>query len=87
MPYYQNLKKLREDKKITQKEMAEILGTSRSHYSKCEKGTRAITFSMMIKLAKFYDVSIDYIAGLTNDKRKKMVKNSANFSAVLRYVK
>ena len=70
MPYYQNLKSLREEKKITQKELAEILGTSRSHYSQCEKGTRAITFSMMIQLAKFYDVSIDYIAGLTDDKRK-----------------
>ena len=70
MSHHQNLKKLREDKKITQKELAEILGISRSHYSQYEKGTRAITFSMIIELAKFYDVSIDYIADLTNDKRK-----------------
>lgn len=70
MALYQNLKKLREERKLTQKELAEILGTSRSYYSKCEKGGRTVKFSMMIKLAKFYNVSIDYIAGLTYDKRK-----------------
>lgn len=70
MALYQNLKKLREDKKLTQKELTGILGTSLSYYSQCEKGERAVNFSMMIKLAKFYDVSVDYMAGLTNDKRK-----------------
>lgn len=70
MLLYQNLKKLREDKKLTQKELAEILGVSVSHYSQCEKGKRVVKFSMMIKLAKFYNVSVDYIAGLTDDKRK-----------------
>lgn len=70
MTLHQNLKKLREDRKLTQKELAEILGISTSHYSGCEKGKNTVKFSMMIKLAKFYGVSIDYIAGLTNDKSK-----------------
>lgn len=71
MVFYQNLKKLREDRKLAQKELAEILGMSTSHYSRCEKGKSSVKFSMMIKLAKLYNVSIDYIASLTNEKIKK----------------
>ena len=70
MPFYQRLKDLREDKDLTQQEVAKILNTSYQYYSKYEAGIRPITFERVIQLAKFYDVSIDYIAGLTNNKNK-----------------
>ena len=68
---FTRLKDLREDKDKTQGEIAEILGTSQSYYSQYEKGKRSIPFERIVELAKYYDVSIDYIAGLTNDKSKK----------------
>ena len=68
---FTRLKDLREDKDKTQKEIAEMLGTSQSYYSQYEKGKRSIPFERIVELAKFYDVYIDYIAGLTNDKSKK----------------
>lgn len=69
MNYYPRLRDLREDRDLTQEDIAKILETEQSYYSKYEKGTRPIPFDRVIKLAKFYNVSIDYIAGLTNDKR------------------
>lgn len=70
MAYYQRLKDLREDKDLTQSEVAKIINTSYQYYSKYEAGIRPITFERVIELAKFYNVSIDYIAGLTNNKEK-----------------
>lgn len=65
---YQRLRDLREDKDMTQKQIAEILNDSQQHYQLYESGKREPPFYMIIKLAKFYKVSIDYIAGLTNSK-------------------
>lgn len=62
------LRKLREEAGLNQKDIATIFGTDQSYYAKYEKGIRPITFERVIILAKFYNVSIDYIAGLTNDK-------------------
>lgn len=62
------LRELREEAGLNQKDIATILGTDQSYYAKYEKGIRPITFERVIILAKFYNVSIDYIAGLTNDK-------------------
>lgn len=69
--YYQRLKDLREDrnKKLNQAEVAKLLETTQQTYSLWEKGDREIPFHHVITLAKFYGVSIDYIAGLTNNKR------------------
>ena len=71
--YYQRLKDLREDrnKTISQKEIAELLGTTQQTYSLWETGAREIPFHPAITLAKFYKVSLDYIAGLTNNKSGK----------------
>ena len=74
MQKYQKLKELRKDRNLSQIEIAEILGTTQRQYSRWETGSFQIPFNIIIELAKFYNVSIDYIAGLTNDKRKKMVK-------------
>lgn len=66
---YQRLTDLREDKDLKQEAIAKLLGTSQTQYSRWERGEREIPFHHVIKLAVFYDCSIDYIAGLTNKKR------------------
>lgn len=76
--YYPRLKDLREDKDLSQEDVARILGTEQSYYAKYENGVRPIPFERVIKLALFYDVSIDYIAGLTNDKRGRGYKEQSN---------
>lgn len=69
--YYQRLKDLREDRNETlkQQDIAELLGTTQQTYSLWERGDREIPFHHAITLAKFYHVSLDYIAGLTNHKK------------------
>ncbi len=64
------LRDLREDMDKSQQEIAEYLGTSQSYYSQYEAGKRSIPFERIVELAKYYDVSIDYIAGLSNSKKK-----------------
>lgn len=80
MYFYQRLKDLRDDKDLTQQQVAEIIGTYQTHYSKYERGEREIPFHLVIKLAKFYDVSIDYIAGLTNNPSPLNTNNKENYS-------
>lgn len=70
MQKYNRLKDLREDKDLIQNELAKILNITQKQYSRWETGQYPIPFEIVIKLAKFYDVSIDYIAGLTNNKNK-----------------
>ena len=67
---YHRLKDLREDRSETlkQQDIAELLGTTQQTYSLWERGDREIPFHHAITLAKFYRVSLDYIAGLTNNK-------------------
>lgn len=67
---YQRLQDLREDFDLTQTEIAGVLHTSQKQYSRWETGDFPIPFEKAIALAKFYDVSLDYIAGLTNIKDK-----------------
>ena len=71
--YYQRLKDLREDgnRVVTQQEIAELLDTTQQTYSIWERGDREIPFHHVITLAKYYNVSIDYIAGLANHKKRK----------------
>lgn len=75
--YYSRLKDLREDHDMTQAQVAEVIGTSQQHYGKYESGKIIIPFDRVIALAEFYNVSIDYIAGYTNDLAncKKRQKN------------
>ena len=64
MQYYQRLRDLREDKDLNQEDIAKIILTSQSYYAQYENGKRELPFSRAIELAKFYNVSLDYIAGL-----------------------
>lgn len=68
--YYQRLRDLREDRGIKQQEMAELLNTTQQTYSLWEIGAREIPFHHVITLARYYGVSVDYIAGLTNNKKR-----------------
>ncbi len=63
------LKDLREDKDMYQKEIAKILGMSQTGYSQYETETNDIPTSILKKLAIYYNTSIDYILGLTNEKK------------------
>ncbi len=67
---YYRLRDLREDKELNQTEVGRILGTSQKQYSRWETGETEIPFNKVIILAKFYDISIDYIAGITNTPYK-----------------
>lgn len=68
MYYYQRIKDLREDSDLNQTAIAELLQTTQQTYSLWERGEREIPFHHVITLARFYKVSLDYIAGLTNKK-------------------
>lgn len=65
---YRRIRELREDRDLTQKKLAEILGMSQTGYSKYETGENDIPTQILIKLADIYDTSIDYILGRTNKK-------------------
>lgn len=70
MYHYQRIRDLREDADLTQQDVAKELSISVQQYSLYERGNREIPFHHVITLAKFYNVSIDYIAGLTNNKKR-----------------
>lgn len=70
MSVYQRLQNLREDADKSQEEIAKLIGTSQSYYAQYENGKRAIPFERVIVLAKYYNVSLDYIAGLTDIPKK-----------------
>lgn len=70
MYFYQRLRDLREDKDMTQEQVAKILGTVREQYNKYELGKQEIPFHHVITLAKFYNVSLDYIAGISQTPKE-----------------
>ena len=67
--YFQRLEDLRIDNDKTQAEIAEYLDCQREVYRRYEKGTRQIPVDLLIKLSLFYNVSIDYMFGITNTKK------------------
>lgn len=67
---YRRIRDLREDKDITQSAMAKILNCSQQVYSNYELGQRDIPTDILIKLAKFHHVSVDYILGLSDNQTK-----------------
>ena len=67
MGYYKRIRDLREDKDLTQRQVANILHTTQPQYFRYEQGYRDIPTDILIILAKLYRTSTDYILGLTND--------------------
>ncbi|MEN6326949.1 MAG: helix-turn-helix transcriptional regulator [Syntrophomonas sp.] len=66
---YRRLRNLREDHDLTQQALADLLNVSQTTYSRYESGTLDIPSVSLIKLAKFYKTSIDYLLGLTDNKK------------------
>ena len=66
---YQHIRDLREDKDMTQKQMAEILNCSQRIYSNYERGDVDVPTQILIKLAEFHNTSVDYLLGLTDEKK------------------
>ena len=64
MRYYQRLRDLREDHNLLQKDVALLLKTTQPQYTRYETGERELPMHHFITLAKYYNVSLDYLAGL-----------------------
>lgn len=63
---YRRIRDLREDRDMTQAEIANILCCTQQAYSNYENGTRDIPTDILIKISKYYGVSVDYILGLSD---------------------
>lgn len=63
------IRDVREDHDLTQQQVAQYLMCDQSLYSKYERGEREVPLNIMIKLAKFYKTSIDYLVGLTENQK------------------
>ncbi len=68
--YYKRIRELREDNDILQKNVAKLLNTTQQHYSRIENGSTEITADRVVTLAKFYNVTSDYILGLSDEKKR-----------------
>ena len=66
---YKRIRDLREDRDLTQKEMAKNLNCSQQVYSNYELGQRDIPTYILIKLSEFYNVSVDYILGVSDNPK------------------
>lgn len=67
---YQRIRDLREDRDLNQTQIANMLGMSQTGYSKYETGENDIPTAVLLKLANFYNTSIDYLLGETDCKER-----------------
>lgn len=67
MAYYRRLRDLREDRDLTQAEVAAFLGMKQPQYFRYEQGYRDIPTDLLIRLANYYETTTDYILGLTDN--------------------
>ena len=70
MYFYQRLRDLREDSDKTQAQIGEVLGMKYQQYVRYESGEREMPMHHFMTLAKYYNVSLDYLAGLIDTPRK-----------------
>ena len=68
MPYYRRLRDLREDHDLTQSQLVEKLNMHKTTYTNYEQGKRDLPLEIAIKIAKFYGVTLDYLAGLNDEE-------------------
>jgi len=66
---FKNLRAIREDNDIKQKDVAKYLNISQNTYSQYENGVIALTAEVLIKLADYYDVSVDYLLDRTDERK------------------
>ncbi len=74
---YPRIKNLREDYDLTQEQMGEILHVSQRTYSHYEKGDREVPLEMLERMADYYDVSLDYLVGRSDEKEWLRPKRKA----------
>ena len=67
---YKRIRDLREDRDLNQTQVAKLLGMSQTGYSKYETGENDLPTAILIKLARFYNTSIDYLLGETNNPER-----------------
>lgn len=67
---YKRIRDLREDRDLNQIQIAKILGMSQTGYSKYETGENDLPTTVLIKLSRFYDTSIDYLLGETDEIKR-----------------
>ena len=70
MIFNQRIRDLREDNDKSQAEIAKVIGTTQSYYAQYENGKRSIPFERVVLLARYYNVSRDYIAGFIDTPKK-----------------
>ncbi|MBQ7303178.1 MAG: helix-turn-helix transcriptional regulator [Clostridia bacterium] len=68
---FKRLRDMREDRDLTQKQMAELLNIHQTTYSDYELGNLNVPIEVFIKLAEFYNTSIDFLAGITDDPARR----------------
>lgn len=78
---YKRIRDLREDHDLTQKQIAEILNMSQTGYSKYETGENDLPSVILIKLADYYNTSIDYLLNRTNTFKPYPKINTGNKTA------
>ena len=67
---YRRIRDLREDKDMSQTEIARMLGMSQTGYSKYETGENDVPTDVLIRLAAFHNTSVDYLLGLTDNPKR-----------------
>ena len=70
MEIYQRMKDLREDRDLSQEDIAKVLQTTQEQVSKYETGRQMMGIDKYMKLAKYYNISLDYLTGLINTPKK-----------------
>ena len=70
MRYYERLRELREDHDLSQQKVADMLNIGQRTYSDYESGKTRIPVESMLLLAKYYDVNMDYMTGISSIKKK-----------------
>lgn len=68
MSYIHRIRNLREDSDTSQQEIADYLGTSQTMYARYERGANEMPIRHLIKLAQYYNISLDYLCDLTDKK-------------------
>ena len=66
---FKNLRGIREDRDLRQKDIAEVLNVSQNTYSQYETGVISLTAEVLLKLAAYYNVSVDYLLDRTNNPK------------------
>lgn len=85
MKYEQRIKDLRTDNDLSQETVAKHLKTTQQYYGTYERGERQLSLDRAIELAKFYNVSLDYLAGITDIKENQEVKTQKHKRIIAAY--